>query len=440
MIEKYKLYTGTLLVAFWVYMCWGFLSVDILPFLEKGWPLIRILSDVILVVLGIGVLHDKRDKFVLFSFLAIVYISARLNGEGWVVVLNGVRDYIPLLMIPPILRWIMNHKKAEEFVESFDRQLEVFLYIQAVVITIQFMRYGAGDYGGGTIGLGGSGAISTQIYVISFYLIMKRWDFNRLFILNLKDNAKYIFLLYPTLLNETKISFIFMILFGICLLEITRTYILRLILIVPVLFALLAGSVWIYINSTGSDELLSIEYLEYYLTGGEEAEKLVELAMNAQENGLETDNVFSVDLPRFTKIILVPDAIKRTPGGLWFGVAPGQFKGESVLERTKFATINRWMMSGTTMTSFRTFIELGYSGLIWLVVCLGSLLLTPNAMPYGRNIKLFLSGVWFLILFYDAQFSLWGCTFIMFYVAMSGLQPKAQAYAHKLLEEYKGRT
>lgn len=439
MIEKYKLYTGTLLVAFWVYMCWGFLSVDILPFLEKGWPLIRILSDVILVVLGIGVLHDKRDKFVLFSFLAIVYISARLNGEGWVVVLNGVRDYIPLLMIPPILRWIMNHKKAEEFVESFDRQLEVFLYIQAVVITIQFMRYGAGDYVGGTIGNGGSGAISTQIYVISFYLMIKRWDFYRPYLINLRENAKYIFLLYPTLLNETKISFLFMVLYIMCLLEITRTYILRLILLIPVILCLLAGSLWIYINSTGSDKLLSLDYLDYYLTGGEQAEFLVEFSLKAQETGMETDELFAVDLPRFTKIILVPDALEKTSGGLWFGAAPGQFKGDSVLERTNFAKVNRWMMSGTTMTVFRTYIELGYMGLIWLVTCLLIVLYTPNAMPYGKNIRLFLAGVWFLIIFYDPQFSLWGCTFIMFYVAMSGLQPKAQAYARKLAAENNAR-
>ena len=287
MIEKYKLYTGTLFTAIWMFMCWGFVSNEIAPSLERLRPMMLLFVDAVFLILGLAMLRNRRDVFFLLSLVAIIVISAYMNGMGLMATVNGFRDYLPLVMVPPILRYFLEGDNGRRFVESVDRQLHWFLYAQAVCITFQFLKYGACDMGGGTLGDGGSGAISTLIFAVSFYFLCKNWDVDKNISANVYDNLRYVVLLYPTLLNETKVSLVFFVFYFMLLFRLNRAYLMKLLLIVPLGLIALIGMIAVYVNVVGSDPFFTREGVEAYLYGGDEMEDLIENAMRFQDEGLD---------------------------------------------------------------------------------------------------------------------------------------------------------
>lgn len=431
MIEKYKLYTGLLFTALWMVMCWGFVSDELVPALANLRPMMLLFVDAVLVMLGLISLKNKRDIFFLVSLLVILLISAYMNNMGLVSTVNGFRDYLPLVMAPPILRYLLSGHNGERFVDTMDRQLHWFLYAQAVCITFQFIKYGACDMGGGTLGEGGSGAISTVIFAVSFYFLCKNWDVDKTMVSNLYDNMRYVILLYPTLLNETKVSFVFFVFYFMLLFPLNRAYVMKLLLIIPMGLLALSGMVALYVNVVGSDSIFNRESIEEYLYGGGEMQELIENAMKFQDEGLsqEVDNVFMLDLPRFTKVFLVPGMHDKAGGGHFFGVGPSQFKGGSLMEKSEFARKNEWFIKGTVMTFFRAYLELGVIGAIWLILCLGSIVLTPDALPFGKNLNMFMMLMFMVSIIYDSTLTMPGCVFILFYIALTGLQPEVRKLA-----------
>ncbi len=226
MIEKYKLYAWSLFVALWVSLCWGFVQDEFLNSLERIRPFVFLLSDLVFIILGVFSLRDKRDILFFVSFVAIALVSSLLNHFGAVMSFNGVRDFIGLVLAAPIIRLLLTSKYSERFVRSFDRQLYIFLYVQAVCVTWQFLKYGAGDAVGGSMGEGASGTISVLVYFVSFYLMCRRWNVEIPYLANIKRNFGLIILLYPTFLNETKISLVLVVFYFLLLFRINRQYLL----------------------------------------------------------------------------------------------------------------------------------------------------------------------------------------------------------------------
>lgn len=424
MVNKYKLFSGLLFGSIWTLLCIGFIATEIPP-VEKLVPIVSLLTDAVFVMLGLWCTRSRRDIIVTATFFIIVLFSKYFNHQGLFAVFNGVRDYIGLLMCAPIIRYLLRSKYAEDFTKRMDSLCWKFLYIQAVCITYQFLRYGANDNGGGSFGWGGSGQVSTLIYLVSFYLLSKKWDFYRNWFQNLKENKANFLLLYPTFLNETKISFIYLLIYFLLLFPLDRKYVLRMCAFVPLLFVLFGVVFMAYLNATKQDEntVLSKDFFDAYLFGGEDPQQLIDLALLVQEEEVETDNLWVVDIPRFTKLFAVPDMLSSTSGGWLWGAGVGQFKGGTLVEQSKFARKYWYLMGGTAPTLFRILIDLGIIGAIWTIVNLLTILFTPNTSPFAAQIRLYLFAAWGLIMFYDQELTVVLSVWFMFYIAMSGLQP-----------------
>lgn len=298
MVEKYKLYSGLLFGSIWALLCVGFIATEIPP-LEKLIAIVNLLTDAIFIILGLWATRSKRDIFITVSFFAIVLISKYLNHQSVISMLNGCRSYIGLLMCAPIIRYLLRSKYAEDFTRRMDSLCWTFLYLQAFCITWQFIRYGANDAGGGSFGYGGTGTVSTLIYIISFYLLSKRWDFSKKWMTNFRENKANFILLYPTFLNETKISFIFIMIYFLLLFPIDRKYVLKVLAVFPLVVVLMAGVFYVYLSATEQegDSVLNKEFLDIYLFGGEDPKELIELAKVYQEEQIQEEYLWAVDLP-----------------------------------------------------------------------------------------------------------------------------------------------
>lgn len=429
MVEKYKIYTGALFFTLWVACCWGFVASDIIPALESATPGVMLFIDGMFLCLGLIALRTRRDWMILISLWVIILISMFLNHESFVSTLNGFRSYIGLCMCVPIVRRMLTSRYASRFMKSVDRQLFILLCLQAICIPIQFKRYGATDAVGGTFGNWATGVVSTLIYVISFYLMCRHWNPERSYWRNLWANKIYIILLFPSFLNETKISFIFLALYFPLLLTLDRKMIARLLVAMPLLIALMCGAGYFYINATDNEKALSLDYVSTYLTGGDEVQELVELSVRVQDEGLETDKIWAIDLPRFLKLTLVPEALDATKGGLLFGAGVGQFKGGTVMGRTYFSRNYNWLLRGTVPFLFYILIELGFMGVIWLLSNLLTVLCKPvSGGEHNLNIKIYIAAIWFVGLLYDQQLTTIASSFITFYLCLSGIGVKNISY------------
>ena len=287
-------------------------------------------------------------------------------------------------------------------------------------MTEQFLRYGANDHGGGSMGFGYSGIVSTSIYIISFYLISKRWKFGDYWG-ELARNKVYIFLLFPTFLNETKISFIFILAYFLLLLPVEWKTMFKLVVSIPLIIVgmLVMGATYLSVTGQALESVFSQEAMDAYLIG-EDPEELMEVAMYIQDGTYDIEDVGSVDVPRFTKILLIPEALADSKGGVLLGAGLGQFKGGTVLEMSSFALEWQWLLSGSLPLSFSIAMQLGVLGLIWFLFDIMTILFPRSSVLMGMNIKMFLWIILILVLVYNDSLRFFPLCFFLFYIALRG--------------------
>jgi hypothetical protein len=352
--------------------------------------------------------------------LIAVVSTILINKESWIALINGSRQFIGVIFWVPIFRYLLTCKRGVEFREKIDKNLFVFLCLQAFCITEQFIRYGANDHGGGSMGNGYSGVISTLICLLSFYFISKKWDSSH-YIESLKKNWLYIFLLYPVFLNETKASFLYLAVYFLLLYKFEIKTVGKLLIAAPLIVAGVVGLYNIYLVATNQQDVdvASEDTMTEYLLSTD-IDHLVEVAQAVQDQDIEPDNVWSVDLPRFAKISLLPSIISDTPGGLLLGAGLGQFKGGTTLELTKFATEYQWILYGSVPMLMFVSIQLGIIGLIWFfyVMIFHIISFSRNDDGFACKMKLFLLAVLTLSLFYNDMFQLAIFTSMYCYLAV----------------------
>ena len=391
MIEKYKIYTCLLSAFLWLSLCWGFVQDELVPGLEHVRSFVFLFADFVFLVLGLYALRSRRDVYIVISFLLILLFSAVLNRQGIVTIFNGSRDFIGLLLAAPVIRMLLLSKYSERFERSFDRQLLVFLSLQTVCVTWQFFKYGPGDYVGGSMGEGASGTISVLIYFISFYLMIRRWDCELSYFMNIRKNFLLVFLLYPTFLNETKISLVLFVFYFILLVKIDRDIVLKAMKMFPIIIVLSIASVTVYsyvVDTDAGDVFTEDNMYNYFI--GEDIDYLIDVAMKVQDQEIETDNVWAVDIPRISKLVLAPVILDDTGGKIWLGAGVGQFKGASVIGQTSFARKNNWFLQGSRPLLFFIIVQLGVIGLIWLLINLITIVQTGDRFTFAWNIRLYL--------------------------------------------------
>lgn len=424
MVEKYHLYTIPLFVALWITLGFGFIAEELLPPLLRVKSLLFLLCDFVFFVLGVISLRSRRDLAVFASFLALAVVAAVLNSESPSHVINGIRDFIGLLFIPPIIRHLLNSPNSERFIRSFDRQIFALLIYEAFCVTWQFMRFGAGDWGGGGFGFGGSGMVSTLIYFLSFYLLSKRWDFSRGYLEQLVENKWLIILLYPSFLNETKISFILLIAYFGLLMPLSFKTFMRLVFASPIIAAVLCVLGVIYLNVTNQDSsVMTYEFMESYFVGELDSEEIMNLAIAIQDERSDVADMAGLDVPRFTKLFLAPEALVDTGGGEVLGAGIGHFKGGTTVDVTPFAREFEWLLVGSRPMLFVIFIQLGWCGILWFFFCMGSLLAPKIDDQMAFNTKVYFGLIVLLVCFYNDSFTNPCFCFMVFYVLMRAYLP-----------------
>lgn len=425
MIEKYKLYAGLLFSLLWITLCWGFVQDELCPALELLHSLAFLAVDILFLFLGVYAIRDKSDRWILASFVVIVAVSAFLNKQGIVTVLNGSRDFIGLIFAAPVIRRLVLSKYSQRFVKSFDRQLQIFLFLQAVCVTWQFCKYGPGDEVGGTMGDGASGTISVLIYFVSFYLMCRRWDYTKSYLMNIRSNFLLILLLYPTFLNETKISLVLFVFYFVLLVKIDRKIAVKALIMMPVMavLALISVVAYSYIVESDVDDVFNKDNMHNYFVG-DDIDYLIDVAEMVQDEEIETDNVWAVDIPRLSKLALAPPILDETGGKSLLGAGVGQFKGSSVIGQTPFARKYNWFLQGSRPLLFFIFVQLGVIGLLWMLVDFVHIFQSKSRYDFAWNIRLYLYLLLALSMLYNDSFRLFSYCFILFYIAMSGLKRK----------------
>lgn len=422
MINRYNLYLYSLLGAFWVLSCTGFLGEEILPFLLDVRNALFALCDVVFIILGLVTLRDRGDKIVFWSFMALGVLSTLvLNRIGLFNLFNGTRDYLGFIFAIPILRWFMTHERREEFKRTMDKVLTWWLWLQAITITIQFIEHGAGDWGGGTMGWGASGMMSTSIYVISFFLIVRRWDSDHYF-RSLWENKMYIFLLYPTFLNETKVSFILLFAYFILLVKFDKQMFVKVLYIVPVSIVAFIGlgSIYLTVTEQNAEDLLSEDfYVEYFY--GQDLDLMIDVAMMIQDGTIEVDprDWWTVDIPRLAKLVLINPEVRDSNGGIWLGAGLGQFKGGSLGEAPRFARINEWLLNGSRPWIFFMYVQLGLLGYLWYIcVTIRNMRLRGSRYPSARKVFWLLLLMIMIIQFYNDSLRFFNFSLLIMYMTL----------------------
>lgn len=411
------------LAIFWIETCFGFVAEELLPFLEPARNALFLLCDVATLVLGLLTLRKKGDWIVFGSFYLLAIISTVIvNRESWMTMLNGSRDFFGLILAVPIMRWFFTHERSDEFKASMIKQLNIWLWLQAVCVTEQFIRYGANDHGGGTMGEGASGMVSMMIYLVSFFLITRDWDSSDYFG-SLRRNWKYIFLLYPSFLNETKISFILLAAYFVLLLKYDRKLLVRMTYILPLSVGVFIGLGSLYLNVTRqeADKVLSEEFFENYLYGID-LDYIVDVAIMVQDGDIEVDprDWWVVDIPRIAKLVLIIPELRDLQGGVWLGAGVGQFKGGSMVEETHFAQYNEWLLTGSRPWSFFVLTQLGYAGIIWFIaVVLYQIFGCRAARRFSVQMRLYVIASILIMLIYNDAMRLFNFCVMLFFFTLA---------------------
>lgn len=440
MVEKYKLYSRSLFTIFWVMTCSGFVF-QMLPLPEQILSFLLLLCDFVLVVLGVSLMRNRGDVIVILSYVAIASISTLLiNHLSLLDLINGSRDFFGLLFVIPILRWFFDSKHRDEFVASFEKQLKIWLYLQAICATIQFMMYEDFDEVGGTMGMGASGFLSMFLYLTSFYFVRKKWDSEHYF-RSIKENLKFIILLYPSFLNETKASFVYLILYFVLLMKFDKMLLLKVLYIVPISIISLIFMFNVYCSVTNQDpdEVFSVEFLEQYMFSGDvDLDFTIEAAQMLQDGDFD-DNFdstywWTVDVPRYAKFVIIGHVMQYYPGGYLLGLGIGHFKGTRMMNTTDFAREYQWAIQGSRVWTFTVIMQLGILGLIW---CIWLLVRIVKGRLYGHfagRVRLFIIACMTLIFLYNETFRLPNLCIMMFFMLFAiHSQLKTQIEQKRLL-------
>lgn len=421
-MKQSLLYQRILFFTVWFRCTFPFINEEILD-IPKLAQIPMLLTDGVFVILGLLTLRNRRDRWVVMTFLFVSYICTMvLNHTSIIFYINALREFITFLFLIPIFRYFSENQEREHiFKNSLDRQLFIFLWVQVFCVTWQFFKYGAGDHGGGSLGNYNSGIITTLIYMFSFYLMHKRIDPNHV-LESIKRNALLIFLLFPTMLNETKIGFIYIVLYFLLLMPIDMKLFKRIFIIVPTIIVMLNVILSVYVSTADNSIYSEDNWLMEYLTVED-----VENTLGAAEWS-ESENL-SYDMPRFAKLGMIPLMFSEHPMYWITGAGIGQFKGGTTLAKTDFSEQWYWAMDGTIPYLYFMVIQLGYIGVALFVIYWILYLIRPIKPGYKRdpNIQLWLLALIIITLFYHDAFrnSVFGFFFMMMtYYSWHPSEPK----------------
>ena len=164
-VTKSILIQRALIGVFWVLGTVGFICDEFVPGLESLRSYIILACDAVLVMIGLMSLRHKADLIFIGSLLLLSMTSSIVfNRLPVIFSVNGMRVFIGAMFCYPIFRYFIDdQQRRDHFIKTWDKQLEIFLWLQVFCIGYQFIIYGADDHGGGSLGNWYSGTISMLI-------------------------------------------------------------------------------------------------------------------------------------------------------------------------------------------------------------------------------------------------------------------------------------
>lgn len=425
---KYQLVCNTVFTLFWVLATYNFVTQEAMgrevPSVELG---VRLMAQGMLVVLGLWTLRSKIDIAVISIFTVFTLIgTCWVNGLSLMTWVDGVRLYVCFLFVVPILRYLLSDReKRTYFIHRMDRNLYRFLWLQAPCILTQFFRYNNLDLVGGSLGYMMSGAISNLIYLVSFYLMLRSWDPAKNYLTNLKDNRVLVFLLFLTFLNETKVSFVFLLFYFFFLIPMDRKFLRQLIWLLPLIAAVFGGALYIYINVTGNkDSVSSQAAMARYLMGDEAGLTMVENVLEKNHEFMETD------MARGLKFIITPAIMNRNPPAWVWGYGIGLYKVGDSSNKNEFAKRYQWLLQGTMIQSHVVWVEMGLGGVaLYFIYWLVMLKVFRRRVKRNKQLQWMLGMNVLVATVYNAPFFIIPfCIIFMYMILLSGDWEKVPAY------------
>lgn len=403
-IEKSRLISKIFFGVFWIAAVTPFFGQEFLPSVYENLssPLFAFI-DLMLILLGAWVIKSKKDWAILIVFAGFAFVSTCIiNDYSILFFINGLRLYLCYIIIVPIFRYFFSDKdRSETFIKKMDRTLYVFLWIQLPTAAVQCFLYGAYDKVGGSMGWMMSGEMSTLVYLISFYLMHKNWDKAKSYIVNIKENWVLILLLLPSFLNETKISFVYLMMYFFFLLPMDKKFIKRLLIFIPCIMVLFTIAGYFYLSMTNADSsVLTTEYFTMYFSGDDDALNYMEIAA---EEGIEMVGDDQGDLFRGVKFAAIPLLQLREPHAFLVGFGVGQFKGGTSVDKSEFAKEFEWLLKGAVMGFYMVIIELGYIGFIFTII-FWVIVFSGNGSNVNRQILMYQAFTVVLLGVYNSAF------------------------------------
>ncbi len=404
-------------VVFWVWGTYGFLADDVFRPLQQARSAVMWGLDAVIALMAVTVVRRRWAIAITVAFAALAWlVTCRLNHEATLFWINGMREFIGLLMVYPVMLFIFDDPDSRErFLDSFDRQGLYFIIVQAFCIVVQLFMHGAGDLVGGGYGHYYSGQVSVTIYLISFFLLRRRIDPDH-FLSSLAQNKVYLILLLPTFLNETKVSFVMLALYFLLLAPIDRKLLLRLLFIGPVVALLLWAGLFLYTYTTSLSQsgiyFSSVEDVVAYFV----LDDLDKVEGDAKWNIENNRGV--ADVPRFTKLAYLAVLNQQEPGHVMAGFGVGHFKGGTQMAASEFARTYDWLLMGSVPYVFHIYIQLGVIGLILLQLYFAFLALKRPQWATGRDVNLQLMLLMVVLLVYIYNDMLRNLAFCMLLFAL----------------------
>jgi len=342
----------------------------VMPGMKENVRLAAFAADGLLIVAALGSLkrtltYLPTKAFLAFLFFSVFTLLYNLDVVGLTSHLNGLRQPAVFFCSMILLYDILESEVRGDFVRWMHSFLVVFVVLQIPVSVLQFSRYGASDWVGGTLGYGGSGVLTQLLFLIAFYFVLKHGSVKNYTAFSPVKSIPFVLVLIPCALNETKVAFVLLALM-VFLLAFTGNILRAVPMLVAGGLLVLLLSFYYSENVKDTEQLLDPQFLERYLV---------------------YDSRTTVDVPRFQKMVMMFDRMSRDIPSYVVGMGYGIFMGGNVLEASSYSRTLTTDFRGTRILLNTIWLQGGILAVLTFAAAMFSFLRTNFEPP--RNVKSF---------------------------------------------------
>jgi len=300
--------------------------------------------------------------FVAFLACSLFTLAYNLDRIGAIGYLNGLREPAFFFLCLIVIHDFFESSHGEKLERIMAWLLLAVAVIQIPVAWRQFQEYGMNDFVGGTFGFAGAGILSLVLFLISFFAIVRFGSLDEGTHFSLFTIALCSILLFPTAINETKISFVLLGIYLTLLLFSRKIFKAIPIMALGVLLFVLLNTFYSeFVKDTS--KLMDVQFLERYLLFDERQ---------------------SVDIPRFQKLGITFDMMAGDPVTYLIGFGYGLFMGGNILEMSSFGRAIQFLHGARSYINTLG-IQGGLLGLLWTALAMFHFVFSPHVR--SQNMK-----------------------------------------------------